>query len=88
LFILFAAFFLLALGRSFAGSLSIHDGRMVDFSISRGLPFLLVAALIFIFWRSFTTVDAGYRGAVLRFGALPGRTLEPGPAPDRSGFAP
>ncbi|HXO87828.1 MAG TPA: prohibitin family protein [Candidatus Acidoferrales bacterium] len=79
LFILFVAFFLFALWRSFAVSLSVHDGRKVDFSISRGLPFLLVAVLIFIFWLSFTTVDAGYRGVVLRFGALTGRTLEPGP---------
>jgi prohibitin 2 len=79
LFILFVAFFVFALWRSFAVSLSVHDGRKVDFSISRGLPFLLVAALIFIFWLSFTTVDAGYRGVVLRFGALTGRTLEPGP---------
>jgi prohibitin 2 len=79
LFILFVAFFLFAVWRSFAISLSVHDGRKVDFSISRGLPFLLVAALIFIFWLSFTTVDAGYRGVVLRFGALTGRTLEPGP---------
>lgn len=79
LFILFVAFFLFALWRSFAVSLSVHDGRKVDFSISRGLPFLVVAALIFVFWLSFTTVDAGYRGVVLRFGALTGRTLEPGP---------
>jgi regulator of protease activity HflC (stomatin/prohibitin superfamily) len=81
LFILFIAFFLFALWRSFAVSLSVHDGRTLDFSISRGLPFLLVAALIFIFWLSFTTVDAGCRGVALRFGALTGRTLEPGPAP-------
>lgn len=79
LFILFVAFFLFALWRSFAVSLSVHDGRKIDFSISRGLPFLLAAALIFVFWLSFTTIDAGYRGVVLRFGALTGRTLEPGP---------
>jgi regulator of protease activity HflC (stomatin/prohibitin superfamily) len=79
LFVLFLAFFLFALWRSFAVSLSVHDGRKIDFSLSRGLPFLVVAAMIFVFWLSFTTVDAGYRGVVLRFGALTGRTLEPGP---------
>jgi hypothetical protein len=49
LFILFVAFFLFALWRSFAASLSVHNGRKVDLSISRGLPLLLLAALIFIF---------------------------------------
>jgi prohibitin 2 len=34
---------------------------------------------VFIFWMSFTTVDSGYRGVVLRFGAVTGRALEPGP---------
>jgi prohibitin 2 len=79
LFLLFLACFLFALYRSFAISLSVHDGRKVDFNLARGLPFLIVAALIFVFWLSFTTVDAGYRGVVLRFGALTGRTLDPGP---------
>ena len=79
LFIVFLAFLLFALWRSFSISLSVHDGRKVDFSIARGLPYLLAAALIFVFWLSFTTVDAGYRGVVLRFGALTGRILDPGP---------
>ena len=79
LFFLFLACFLFAMYRSFAISLSVHDGRKVDFNIARGLPFLVAAALIFIFWMSFTTVDAGYRGVVLRFGASTGRTLDPGP---------
>ena len=73
------AFFLFALRRSLAVSPCVHDGRTVGFSISRGLPFLLIAATILIFWLSFTTVDAGYGRVVLRFGALTGRTLEPGP---------
>jgi hypothetical protein len=77
LFILFVIFSVRAL--EIVRRLPLRDGRKVDFSISRGLPFLFVAALIFIFWLSFTTVDAGYRGVVLRFGALTGRTLEPGP---------
>ncbi len=79
LFILFVAFLLLALWRSFDVTFSPHDGRKMAFRIARGLPFLLVSALIFVFWISFTTVDAGYRGVVLRFGALTGRTLDPGP---------
>jgi hypothetical protein len=57
LFILFVAFFLFALGRSFAVSLSVHHGRRVDFSISRGLRFPLLAALLFIFWLSFTMAN-------------------------------
>jgi len=79
LFFLFLAFLLFAVWRSVVVNLSVHDGRRLSVSLSRGLPFLIVSALIFVFWLSFTTVDAGYRGVVLRFGALTGRTLEPGP---------
>jgi prohibitin 2 len=79
LFILFVAFLLLGIWRATAISLSAHDGRNVDFHPARGIPFFVLSALIFIFWLSFTTVDAGYRGVVLRFGALTGRTLQPGP---------
>jgi prohibitin 2 len=79
LFFLFVVFLLLGLWRSFAVSLSVHDGRKVDVHPSRGIPFFVAAALVFVFWLSFTTVDAGYRGVVLRFGASTGRTLDPGP---------
>jgi regulator of protease activity HflC (stomatin/prohibitin superfamily) len=40
---------------------------------------LVVAAAVLVFWLSFTTVDAGNRGVVLRFGAVTGRILDPGP---------
>ncbi|MGH9774998.1 MAG: prohibitin family protein [Candidatus Acidiferrales bacterium] len=53
--------------------------RQLKVNILRGAPFYVVAVLVFIFWMSFTTVDTGYRGVVLRFGAITGRTLEPGP---------
>src|SRR5579864_6826843 len=79
LFIAFVAFLLLGIWRATAITLSVHEGRKLDFNLSRGLPFFAISALIFVFWLSFTTIDAGYRGVVLRFGALTGRTLEPGP---------
>lgn len=70
---------LLGIWRSVAVSMNVHDGRQVRYNFLRGLPFFLAAALLFIFWMSFTTVDAGYRGVVLRFGAVTGRILDPGP---------
>ena len=79
LFILFVGFLVLGIWRATAITLSVHDGRKIDFNLGRGLPFFILSALIFIFWMSFTTIDAGYRGVVLRFGALTGRTLQPGP---------
>lgn len=79
LFIAFVAFLLFGIWRATAITLSVHEGRKLDFNLSRGLPFFAISALIFVFWLSFTTIDAGYRGVVLRFGALTGRTLEPGP---------
>ncbi len=79
LFILFVAFLILGAWRATVITLSSQDGRKVDFHPSRGTPFFVLSALIFVFWMSFTTIDAGYRGVVLRFGALTGRTLEPGP---------
>jgi regulator of protease activity HflC (stomatin/prohibitin superfamily) len=72
-FILFGAW------RSFSISANIHDGRQVKFDLGRGAIYFIVAAAFFVFWLSFTTVDAGYRGVVLRFGAVTGRILEPGP---------
>jgi regulator of protease activity HflC (stomatin/prohibitin superfamily) len=79
LLLLFVAFLILGVWRATAVTLSVHDGRKVQFNLSSGTPFFLASALIFIFWLSFTTIDAGYRGVVLRFGALTGRALEPGP---------
>jgi len=69
----------LGIWRSFAVTMNVHDGRQVRYNLVRGLPFFLAAILLFVFWMSFTTVDAGYRGVVLRFGAVTGRILEPGP---------
>lgn len=72
---------LIALGawRSVSTTLSIHDGRQIRFNAARGIPLFVAAGALFILWMSFTTVDAGYRGVVLRFGAVSGRTLQPGP---------
>jgi regulator of protease activity HflC (stomatin/prohibitin superfamily) len=39
---------------------------------------LLVVFLVVTAWSSFTTVSAGYRGVVLKFGATTGRVLNPG----------
>jgi regulator of protease activity HflC (stomatin/prohibitin superfamily) len=69
----------LGIWRSVSVSMNVHDGRQVRYNLMRGAPFFLLAALIFVFWLSFTTVDAGYRGVVLRFGAVTGRILDPGP---------
>lgn len=70
---------LLGIWRSVAVSMNVHDGRQVRYNLLRGAPFFLLAAIVFAFWMSFTTVDSGYRGVVLRFGAVTGRTLDPGP---------
>lgn len=70
---------LLGIWRSVAVSMNVHDGRQVRYNLLRGAPFFLFAAIVFAFWMSFTTVDSGYRGVVLRFGAVTGRTLDPGP---------
>jgi regulator of protease activity HflC (stomatin/prohibitin superfamily) len=78
LFIVFAALLLLGLSRIVAVT-HTSQGRQLDFRLMRGAPFVVAAALIFLFWMSFVTVDSGYRGVVLRFGANTGRTLEPGP---------
>lgn len=78
LFVVFVALLVFALARIVVITNIQHD-RQVSFHFMRGTPFVLVAALVFVFWTSFTTVDSGYRGVVLRFGAVTGRTLEPGP---------
>lgn len=78
LFVVFVGLLLFALSRIVAITNMPHD-RQISFHFMRGAPFVLLAALVFVFWTSFTTVDAGYRGVVLRFGAVTGRTLEPGP---------
>jgi regulator of protease activity HflC (stomatin/prohibitin superfamily) len=43
------------------------------------IPFVVAAALVFTLFLSFTTVNTADRGVVLRFGAVTGRTLLPGP---------
>jgi len=78
IFLVFAALLLAGLSRIVVITRT-SQGRQLDLRPLRGAPFVVVAALIFLFWMSFTTVDAGYRGVVLRFGAVTGRTLEPGP---------
>ena len=60
LFILFVAFLVFGIWRATVITLSVQDGRKVDFHLSRGTPFFVVSALIFVFWMSFTTIDAGY----------------------------
>jgi regulator of protease activity HflC (stomatin/prohibitin superfamily) len=78
LFIVFAGLLLFGLSRVVVLNRT-SQGRQIDFKLMRGAPFVVVAAMVFLFWMSFTTVDSGYRGVVLRFGAVTGRTLEPGP---------
>jgi len=67
LFVIFAVLAAIGGFRVFQTKRAIH-----------GVPFF-AASLVFLFiFLSFVTVDAGYRGVVLRFGAVTGRTLEPG----------
>ena len=72
-------FVALGLWRSVMVTANVHDGRQVKYNLLRGAPYFVIATAILLFWMSFTTVDAGYRGVVLRFGAVTGRILEPGP---------
>lgn len=55
-----------------------HGDRSIKFSALRAAPFWVVAAVTLLCLMSFVTVDAGYRGVVLRFGATTGRVLNPG----------
>lgn len=52
--------------------------RSVRFSVLRGAPWWVFSAVALVSLMSFVTVDAGYRGVVLRFGATTGRVLNPG----------
>jgi regulator of protease activity HflC (stomatin/prohibitin superfamily) len=75
----FVALVLLGAWRILVATRAAHVGSQFTSHIGNGIPFFIAAGLIFIFWMSFTTVDSGYRGVVLRFGAVTGRTLEPEP---------
>jgi len=55
------------------------EGRMFRLNLKAGIPFFGAAVAILIFYLSFVTVPAGFRGVVLRFEATTGRTLAPGP---------
>jgi len=79
LLFVFVAFLLLGVWRIVVVTKSAHGDSQLSSHVGSGIPFFTAAALVFIFWMSFTTVDSGYRGVVLRFGAVTGRTLEPGP---------
>lgn len=79
LLVLFIALLLGGIWRSVNVTLNIHEGRQIRYSLRTGMPFFVLALLTFVLWLSFTSVDAGYRGVVLRFGAVMGRILEPGP---------
>lgn len=79
LLLILIAVILLGIWRSVSVSMNVHDGRQVSYKLMRGAPFFVLAAVLFVFWEAFTTVDAGYRGVVLRFGAVTGRILDPGP---------
>lgn len=79
LLVLFMALLIAGIWRSVMVTLSVHEGRQIRYNLRSGLPFFIAAAVSFILWLSFTSVDAGYRGVVLRFGAVTGRILDPGP---------
>lgn len=79
LLLVFCTLLATAIVRAVNVTMNVHDGRQIKVNLARGLPFFVLAGLTLIFWLSFTTVDAGSRGVVLRFGAVTGRTLDPGP---------
>jgi hypothetical protein len=79
LLFVFVAFVLLGLWRVRVAAKSAHGDGQVSSHLGSGVSFFIAAGLVFIFWMAFTTVDSGYRTVVPRFGAVTGRTLEPGP---------
>ncbi len=79
LLFVFVGFVLLGFWRILVAARASHADGQLAAHLGSGIPFFVAAVLVFIFWMSFTTVDSGYRGVVLRFGAVTGRTLEPGP---------
>lgn len=79
LLVLFIALLLAGIWRSVNITLNIHEGRQIRYNFRTGIPLFVLALLTFVLWLSFTSIDAGYRGVVLRFGAVTGRILEPGP---------
>jgi regulator of protease activity HflC (stomatin/prohibitin superfamily) len=78
-FLVFLALVLFGIWKSVKVSATVQSGRQINYNLLHGAPFFVLAGVIFIFWLSFTTIDSGYRGVVLRFGAVTGRTLQPGP---------
>jgi hypothetical protein len=74
----FVALVLLGAWRIMVAAKSAHADSQFNSHLGSGIPFFIAAALVFIFWMSFTTVDSGYRGVVLRFGAVTGPPLNPG----------
>lgn len=80
-------FFLFAFGLLIYGfyraitPFSIDSTRRLhyNFHFRSFAPYLIAAIALFVLFSSFVTVDTGYRGVVLRFGAVTGRTLNPGP---------
>jgi hypothetical protein len=74
LLFVFVAFVLLGVWRIMVAAKPAHGDGQLSSHLGSGIPFFIAAAFVFIFWMSFTTVDSGYRGVVLRFGAVTGRT--------------
>ena len=74
LLFVFIALCMLGAWRVFVASKAGRGDGAIFPNLAHGIPFFIAAGLIFVFWMSFTTVDSGYRGVVLRFGAVTGRT--------------
>lgn len=55
LFLVFMGLLVLGLWRGVNVSMNADRGRNIRFNTLRGSPFFILAALIFIFWMSFTT---------------------------------
>lgn len=78
LVVVFVAFLAVGLLRAVHIMEDERGHRTVRFSMVRGAPWWVVSVMALLFLMSFVTVDAGYRGVVLRFGATTGRVLNPG----------
>jgi regulator of protease activity HflC (stomatin/prohibitin superfamily) len=78
--LIFALVVFLGVGvtRAFRVIRNADGDRAIKFSAVRSSPWWILAAATLLCLMSFVTVDAGYRGVVLRFGATTGRVLNPG----------
>jgi hypothetical protein len=62
LLFVFVVVCLLGTWRVFVATKGVHGNGQVAGSLTQGIPFFIAAALIFVFWMSFTTVAERVEG--------------------------